>query len=114
MAKYYGWVGYGIQESTAPGVFREKIIEKPYFGDVTTNVRRYNPGEGLNDDLTVQNQISIVADAFAYQNFHLIRYATYMGAKWKVTSVEPRHPRLTLSLGGVYNDQQAGNASTCP
>lgn len=113
MAKWYGKVGYGVQEKTAPGVFQEKIVERPYYGDVTTNVRRYNPGEGLNDDLTVQNQLSIVADAYAYQNFHLIRYAIFMGSKWKVTSVEVHHPRLTLSLGGVYNDQQAGPVSGC-
>ena len=105
MAKYYGKVGYGIQKPTAPGVFQEEIIERSYYGDILTNVRRWENGEGLNDNLQVQNQISIIADAFAFQNFHTMRYIIYQGAKWKVRSVQVERPRLVLSIGDVYNDQ---------
>lgn len=105
MAKYYGKIGYGIMTEIRPGYFGEEIIERPSYGDLVRNVRKWENGEGLNDDLNIQNDISIVADSFAYENFHKIRYATYMGAKWKVRTVEVQHPRLILSLGGVYNDQ---------
>lgn len=85
------------------GVYTPKIVERPYYGDVTRNMKRDEVGSGVNDDITIQNDISIIADAYAYQNFHRIRYVTFMGARWKVRTVEVERPRLILSVGGVYN-----------
>lgn len=106
MAKYYGKVGYGITEKTAPGVCTETVVERSYYGDVLRNYRRLDGSEHLNDDLNVSNTISIVADAFAYEHFFAIRYIEWMGTKWKVTGVEVMRPRLNLTVGGVYNGPQ--------
>lgn len=103
MSKWYGMVGYSCAEEIKPGVYREQVVERPYYGDVTRNVKMTEPGEGLNDDINVGNDISIVSDPYAYQNFHLMKYVTYMGARWKVKSVKVKRPRLLLSIGGVYN-----------
>lgn len=108
MAKWYGAIGYGIQKETAPGVFREIIEERKYYGTLTRNMKRTETGESLNDNVNISNELSIVADPFAYQNFHCIRYAEFMGGKWKVNSVSVEFPRLILSFGGVYNAQQTG------
>lgn len=106
MAKYYGKIGFGVTEETKPGVWTPRIKERDYFGDVIRNTRRWqSASEQQNDNLTISNRISIVADAFAYQNFHTIRYIEWMGAKWKVNSVEVSHPRLILEIGEVYNGQ---------
>lgn len=106
MAKYYGTVGYAVTEETAPDVWQETITERQYSGDILRLTRKWEGSERLNDNLNVSNRISILADPFAYDNFHLIRYCTWMGTKWKVTHVEVAYPRLTLDLGGVYNEQQ--------
>lgn len=103
MAKFYGKIGYAITKETTPGVWVEEIVERSYYGDVIRNIRRLQGSENLNDDINVSNEISIVADAFANQNFHSMRYVEYMGAKWKVSSVEVKYPRLILNIGGVYN-----------
>jgi hypothetical protein len=103
VARFYGNVGYATSEETAPGVWEDSFTVRPYYGDVIRNVRRWENGEGVNDNLNVNNQISIVADAYAYQNFHAIKYIEWMGNKWKVTSVEVERPRLVLSIGGVFN-----------
>lgn len=103
MAKYYGSVGYAEIKENPPGVWVDGITERQYYGDVIRNVRRWQSGENLNDDLTINNQISIVADPYAYQNFHAIKYVTWMGAKWKVSSIDVQYPRLILEVGGVYN-----------
>lgn len=103
MAKFYGTVGYVETVETAPSVWDEQIIERQYYGDVVKNTKRYEKGEGLNDNLNVNNTISIVADAYAEQHFFAIRYVEWMGARWKVSSVDVQRPRLILSLGGVYN-----------
>lgn len=105
MSKYYGTVGYAEQVETAPDVCQEQITEKNYQGEALRLTRRWQGTEHLNDSLVVNNRISIVADPYAYKNFHLIRYCTWMGVKWKVTNVEVAYPRLLLDLGGVYNEQ---------
>lgn len=105
MAKWYGTIGYAETVEIAPGVWEDQITERNYYGDVVRNTRRLQPrGEHVIDDVEVSNAISIVADPYAISNFHSIRYATYMGVKWKISNVEVRHPRLELSLGGLYTN----------
>ncbi len=104
MAKYFGKIGYGVTEETEPGIYETVITEREYTGDVARNARKLETSDKVNDDINISNEISIVADQFAYQNFHAIRYVEFMGAKWKATYVDVRPPRLILTLGGVYNE----------
>ena len=103
MAKYYGKIGYAVSEETSPGVWEERIAEREYYGELIKNTRKLANGENLNDDITVANDVSIVADPFAMEHFYQIRYATLYSVKWKVSDVEVKSPRLVLRLGGVYN-----------
>lgn len=103
MAKFYGVVGYGVTVDKGGGVFDQNVVERPYYGDVIRNTRKWENGEQLNDNLNVKNSISIVADAYAYEHFFAIRYVSWMGTKWKVHNVEVERPRLILEIGGVYN-----------
>jgi len=105
MAKFYGNIGYQVQVETRPGVWQEQITLRAYFGDVLRITSKMRDGKNLNDDLSIDNRISIVADAFAYQNFSSMRYIEWMGSLWKITSVEVQRPRLILTVGGVYNEQ---------
>lgn len=105
MAKFFGPIGFAEQAETTPGVWEEVITERYYYGDLIRNVRRLQSSDKVNDDINVSNEISIVADPFANENFHSMRYVEFMGAKWKITSVEVQYPRLILTMGGVYNGQ---------
>lgn len=105
MAKYYGSVGFATLLETVPGVWEEKIVERKYYGDILENYNRVQNSEHLNDDVVFNNRISILSDPYAKENFQMIRYATFMGAKWKVTSVSVAYPRLILNFGGPYNEQ---------
>ena len=106
MAKFFGKVGFISYVEEEGGVFKECVTEKPYYGDVIRLSRRYENSDGLNDNLNLGNEIQIVADAFAYQNFQSIRYVNHLGANWKVTSATVDRPRITLQIGGVYNGEQ--------
>lgn len=88
----------------------EKITVRDYYGDVIRNTRQYQSSDNLNDNLNVSNEFSIVADPFAYANFHSMRFIEYMGAKWKISNVEVQYPRLILTVGGVYNEQTTETA----
>ena len=103
MAKFYGSIGYGIQTLVRPGVWKEQITERSYYGEVIANVRDLQTTTQVNDNLNVANKISILSDPFANENFHLIRFVTFMGAKWKVKKVDVQYPRLILTIGDVYN-----------
>lgn len=107
MTKFSGVIGFGHSTETAPGVWTDVMTEKSYYGDVVRNTRRLTQGDKINDDLSVGNSISIVADAFANENFFAMRYIGWAGTFWVVSDVEVRSPRLILTLGGVYNGPKA-------
>ena len=101
--RYYGKVGYALTTETSPDVWEETITEVSYRGEVRRVTRRLVSGEKVNDDVNISNEISILADAFALQNFQNIRYVEWNGVKWKVSSITVDRPRLTLEIGGLYN-----------
>lgn len=103
MAKWYGKIGYAESVKNEPGDWDEEIVERSYLGDLIRNTRALQNSGGVNDNINISNQISILADPYATQNFHSMRYAEFMGTKWKITNVEVLYPRLNLTLGGVYN-----------
>lgn len=106
MGKWYGKVGYVNLEETTPGVWESIITERTYSGDLlpTSNSSSWTPSpDSVNDNWTINNRISILADPFAYQNFHTMKYVEFMDAKWKITKIDVQRPRLILTVGGVYN-----------
>ena len=103
MAKFYGIIGYVVTKETEPGIYEEVVVENAYYGDVLKDSRRLQDRAKVNDDITISNRISIIADPFANNHFHSMRYVEMMGSKWKITDVEVAFPRLILSIGGVYN-----------
>jgi hypothetical protein len=113
MARFYGRVGYGEsveavdEDDNGTGVWKDEIVEYSYYGDVVRNARNLQEGENLNFDLSVQNSISIVADAYANEHFFAIRYVEWAGTLWTVSAVEVQSPRLLLRLGEVYNGPKA-------
>ena len=105
--KFYGAIGYGISTETSPGVWTNTIVERNYSGDVLKNFKKSSAGQSTNDDIDVNNMLSILADPFALNHFHTILYVRWMGAVWKVPTAEVQYPRLLLSIGGVYNGETA-------
>ena len=104
MAKSCGVIGYAVTKEAEPGIWEEQIVEVEYFGDVIRNSRRFSGSAKVNDDINVSNQISIIADPFANNNFHAMKYVVFMGAKWKISEVTVQYPRLVLTIGGLYNE----------
>ncbi len=103
MNKWFGKIGYANTSEVRPGVCEEVITEREYYGDVIRNNKQTENSGEVIDDISVSVSISIVADPFAYNNFHTMKYVDYMGSKWKVKTVDPQYPRMVLSLGGLYN-----------
>lgn len=107
MARFFGKVGYGTPQELVGGVWQDTIEERDYYGTIESEARSLVPTDQVNDDLRLSNKISIVADAYAFKNFHLMKYVMVAGSPWKVMTVEVKRPRLILTLGGVYNGPRA-------
>lgn len=107
MAKFFGNIGYREVKEVRPGINLPVITEREYFGDVLRNISQQQESSTTeNDELRLSNEISVIADQWAYECFAAIAYIEYMGVKWKVSKVEVRPPRLHLFMGGVYNDPE--------
>lgn len=106
--KFAGTVGFWEGDvETSPGIFRPKIVEKPYRGDVYRFSRSFQQSNNnaQNDNIRLNNQISIVSDLYMNQHWDSIRYVIWNGKKFKVNSVDVlNYPRVTLEVGEVYND----------
>ena len=107
MAKFFGKIGYAVTEETVPGVWNNRVTEKKIIGDIIRNNRILKDDDKVNNDITINNSISIVADPYAREHFQFIKYVKdgKTGVAWKVTNVEVQFPRLLLILGGEYNAQ---------
>lgn len=103
MNKWYGKVGYVETVEVEPGIWEEQEIVRSYYGELVKNSSKFRVSDGVNDDRDISVELSVVADPYAELHFHSIRYVEFDGVNWKVNTVEPRRPRLILSLGGVYN-----------
>lgn len=107
MSRWYGKIGFSVQEETSPGIWNEVIEEKNYYGDLTNRSRRWQQGQDLIDDVTITNELTITTDPYIIENLTNIKYVVIMGIKWKISNITLSAPRLTLSLGGIYNAYQS-------
>lgn len=103
MNKWYGKVGYVETTEVEPGIWDEQETIHEYYGEWVRNSSKFNVSGDVNDNRDVSAELSIMADSYAELHFRSIRYVEFGDARWKVNSVEPRRPRLILSLGGIYN-----------
>lgn len=106
MSKWSGDIGFESNQHEDPigsGIFVSGIVDKHYKGDLTYESSKNLAGSGANDNLRLNQKLSIVADPYAYQNYTQIKYAKILSTRWKVESVELARPRLYLTLGGIWN-----------
>lgn len=106
MAKFCGIIGFitTAEDPDNPGIWKEQTVEKEYRGELIKVVRKLQTtANSTNDNVTISNEISIVADPYAHENMYAMRYVVFGGAKWKIESISVAYPRLNLSIGGIYN-----------
>ena len=106
MAKFCGNIGYIETVETEPGVWEPKETVRTYVGDMVRNSCKFQISDSTDDNVNLSNEISVVADPYAFDKFCFMRYVEFeriKGIKWKIENVEVKYPRLILSIGGVWN-----------
>lgn len=104
MGKFYGDIGFSSTTEVSDGVWKETVVKKKYYGEVTKISKRFNNDNKVNEDIQIHHQLSIIADSFVFDNFNSIKFVNWMGSNWRVSTIELQRPRLILVLGGgLYN-----------
>lgn len=106
MAKCHTSIGFSIddyEDPDRPGYWGPSIVERKYYVDVLRDTRKWAQGSSVNGELTINNEFSIVSDAYARDNLGHFLYIEYLGVKWAITNVELEYPRVKITVGGIYN-----------
>lgn len=108
--KFAGMVGFWeMDEEVNPGVYRPRIVERFYTGDLKRNFRKFDSSSKQNEDISTSNQIEILADLYTQSNYMSIRYVVWNGQRISAKNVTIDYPRIVIELGGVYSGPRASN-----
>lgn len=104
-SRWSGRIGFVYTEEIpeGSGLWKQRIEIKPFHGNVNRSIRRWQPAEKVNDDISLNNEISVTMTPYLEKNFYAVRFISFMGTWWKVNTVTMDYPRFTLDIGGVYN-----------
>lgn len=106
MPRFSGDIGFSIEQyESSPGIWIDRMEVRHMTGEILSFIRSNQNDNNINDTLRLNNKFSIIADAFTLNNIMNIRYITYMGVKWKITNVDVQRPRLILTVGGIWADE---------
>ena len=109
MAKFYGQIGFAEEVEVRPGYIKNQIVPHTYRGDIIQETHRYQTSsDSTNDSMTINSRISILSDIRANNNIGNMKWIELYGTKWKIGSIEPKYPRLIISIGGVWNENGTG------
>ena len=104
MAKFYGKIGFGTEQETAPGVWELVIVERPYFGEIVREALNVVGGQTVLGESKLNNTFRILADGYATENFMDMRYILWLGHYHEIVQVTlEQRPRMMVRVGGVYN-----------
>jgi len=103
--KFYDAIGYVVSVETpeGSGIWEDVVTERKLYGEVLKNTRALREGDKVNNDLSIGNRFSVLADPYTSENFWAIKYVMWQGKRFLVTNVDVEPPRLILTPGGVYN-----------
>ena len=102
--KYAGKIGFVMTQDVGKNLWEPVVEERFAYGDIVRDSRRLDDNGKVNPDYTISAQFSLVADSYFFNHLAYLRYITFRGVKWEVSSVDPTtYPRILVSVNNVYN-----------
>lgn len=101
--RYSGKFGFAIPTETAPGVMDDVITEREYIGDVVQRTEAFSVMDSVLPQYRTTTSVSVLSDGVLAENYDGLRYISYMGKNWSVSSAVYEFPRLIVYIGELYN-----------
>lgn len=100
--RYSGKIGYAVETEVSPGLFEDVIVERDRLGKVEQRTEKLDTLESALPQYRNTTSISVLVPP---EDARLddIRYVTYKGYRWTVSSIVHQPPRVTLFIGDRYN-----------
>jgi len=103
MAKYAGLVCYAQQVETSPGIWENDEKTRMMKGDLIRQNANIQDAGKVNGDVSLNHRVSLVGDAYAFNNYFNMKWILIDGRKIEITAVEVHRPRIIVTLGGLWN-----------
>ena len=91
MSKWFGKLGFVETKETELSVHSEIVTERDCYGDLTRNMRRLQSGDKVNDDISLANTLSVIADPYVHLAV-MRRHFAIMSVGFAAESLMPSLP----------------------
>lgn len=105
--KWYGKIAYSENVEVEPDIWEPHATAREYFGDLLRNTHNEKATNTINNSITINNQLSVVADSELLNHLHSILWVTFGGVKWRISSVSVEPPRLVLTFSEPYLEDES-------
>ena len=101
--RYSGKLGIAEQTEVSPGIWEETITEHDVLGDLKQRTEVLDQGDSILPRYRTTTSISVFSRGVGPIDNSMIRYVTYTGKRWAITSLVEFPPRLVIYIGEEYN-----------
>lgn len=101
--RYSGHLGIVQQTEVRPGIWEETITEVPVLGTVKQRSEVLEGEGNVLPEYRTTTSISVSARGVGPQDNSGIRYITYKGVRWQISTIVDDPPTIVIYIGEVYN-----------
>lgn len=102
MMRFSGKIGIARGSlETSPGVFEKQFVEIEVTGTMRLVSARWASMESR--DARAKHILSIIPPETSTVDINEVVYVWWKNRQWSVINIQYIHPRVSLTLGGLYN-----------
>lgn len=101
--RYSGKIGYATKVETAPGVWEDVITEREHVGEVIQRTERLDQANSVIPSYRTTTSFSVLSDGVLKERYSDVRYISWKGIRWSVSSVIHKFPRMEMFVAEEYN-----------
>ena len=98
-----GKLGYAESLEVRPGIWEDVITEHEFLGEVVQRTEAFSLADSVLPQYRTTTSVSVLSGGVDKENYSNLRYVTYMGNSWSISSVVLQPPRMIMYIGEVYN-----------
>jgi len=101
--RYSGRLGVVQEVEVKPGIWEDRITEREVLGEMKTLTETHAAEGEIHPRVSSTRSVSVSALGVGQQDHSNIKYITYAGKRWTLSSIVDDHPQLVLYFGEEYH-----------